>query len=213
MRWTAPGWGRGLFLAVCIGIAGVTLWFLVESLIYRFGTPGGLGPSLWNKQAWYWTHTLLAVPTLLLAPLQFSKTIRARWPRVHRWTGRAYIVGALIAACIAIVLAASTDNLGGRMPLIILAGLWFFFTASAWATASRRDFVNHRLFMLRSVNCALAFIWIRGLGMVPDSLLFPYIADQAITYASREWITATIPILLMEAWITWLPQLRGIRRR
>lgn len=210
---TPPGWGPGLFAGVCILIAIATGLFLIDSLIYRFGTPSRLGPSLWNKQAWYWIHTLLAVPTLVLAPFQFSKTVRARWPRVHRWTGRAYIVCALIAACIAVVLALSTDNLGGRMPLIMLAGLWFFFTASAWVTASRRDFVNHRLFMLRSVNCALAFVWIRGLFLVPNSILFPYIEDEAIMDASREWITATIPILLMEAWITWLPQLRGVRRR
>ncbi len=202
-----------MFVAVCVGIAAATLWFLLDSLVYRFGTPGALGPNLWNKQAWYWIHAGLAIPTLLLAPLQFSKTIRARWPRVHRWTGRAYVVGALIAACVAVVLAVSTDNLGGRMPLVLLAGLWFLFTASAWITAARRDFVNHRLFMLRSVNCALAFVWIRGLFFVPDSILFPYIAETAITDASREWITATIPILLMEAWITWIPQLRGIRRR
>lgn len=204
---------RAVFAAVCVGIGGVTLWFLWDSLIYRFGTPGELGPTLWNKQAWYWIHAVLAIPTLVLAPLQFSRTVRARWPRVHRWTGRIYVVGTLVAACVAVVLAASTDNLGGRMPLIMLAGLWFFFTASAWATAMRRDFVSHRLFMLRSVNCALAFVWIRGLGMIPDALLFPYIEDRAITDASREWITATIPILLMEAWITWLPQLRGLKRR
>lgn len=206
-------WPGTVFGLVCLGIGAVTLWFLVESLVYRFGTPGRLGPTLWNKQAWYWTHTVLAIPTLVLAPLQFSRTVRGRWPRVHRWTGRAYVVGTLIAALIAIALALTTDNLGGRMPLVMLAGLWFAFTAAAWITASRRDFIHHRLFMLRSVNCALAFVWIRALGMVPDAWLFPYIDDRAITDASREWITATIPLLLMEAWITWFPQLRGIKRR
>ncbi len=212
-RFPPPVWSRRAFAALCVGIGLVTVAFLIDSLVYRFGTPGELGPSLWNKQAWYWIHTLLAIPTLLLAPLQFSRTVRAKWPRVHRWTGRAYVAGALVAACVAVVLALSTDNLGGRMPLIMLAGLWFFFTASAWACAARRDFLNHRLFMIRSVNCALAFVWIRGLGFIPDSVLFPYIADQTITDASREWITATIPILLLEAWITWIPQLRGVRRR
>lgn len=213
LSWTSRSLARVAVVTVCLGLAAATLLFLIDSLIYRFGTPGELGPTLWNKQAWYWIHTLLAVPTLLLAPIQFSRTIRSRWPRFHRWTGRAYIVGALIAACIAVVLAVSTDNLGGRMPLVMLAGLWFFFTACAWITAARRDIVNHRLFMLRSVNCALAFVWIRGLFLVPDQVLFPYIADRAIIDASREWITATIPILLMEAWITWLPQVRGVRRR
>lgn len=208
-----PGWPAAIFAGVCAVIAVWVVLFLIDSLIYRFGTPGELGPSLWNKQAWYWIHTVLAIPTLILAPFQFSKTVRAKWPRIHRWTGRVYIVGALIAACVAVVLAVSTDNLGGRLPLVMLAGLWFFFTASAWVTAARRDFVNHRLFMLRSVNCALAFVWIRGLFLIPDAVLFPWIADEAVIAASREWITATVPILLMEAWITWLPQLRGSRRR
>lgn len=49
--------------------------------------------------------------------------------------------------------------------------------------------------------------------MIPDEVLLPWIDDEAIVAASPEWITATVPILLMEAWITWLPQMSGARRR
>lgn len=206
-------WPRVATAAVCLGLGVAAVLFLIESLAYRFGTPGALGPTFWNKQAWYWIHTVLAIPTLLLAPLQFSTTIRRRWPALHRWTGRIYLASALAAAVVAVILGAGFEDEGQRVPLVLLSSVWFFFSACALATALRRDFVAHRLFILRSLNCALAFVWIRLLGLIPGETMFPFLADPDMQDATREWITAVVPILLLEIWIGWLPQARGIRPR
>ncbi len=186
-------------------------YFLADSVNYRFIEAGHLGPTFFNKQVWYWLHFLLAFPALALAPFQFSTHVRARWPRWHRRMGKTYVYCALGAAMIACYLGATNTNVGGRIPLVLLSILWATFTAFAWLAAVRRDFVAHRLFMMRSFNAALAFIWIRVLGLVPNSALFPFLSEP-LAQATREWVTDVVPLILLELWLVWWPLVHRSKR-
>jgi len=200
--------GQAAFWAA-IGL--LCVYYLYQTIAYRFVTPGRLGPTLLDKQLWFWVHLVFALPVLIGAPLQFWTRLRTSRPRLHRAIGKAYVIGATVAALTALYLGATIEYEGSRLPLVMLAAIWLFFTLAAWRRARARDFAGHRLFMIRSYNLALVFIWLRLVQEVPRDILFFYISDEGIRDTTIEWFIWVIPLLAMELYLAWWPQARGRR--
>ena len=183
-------------------------YYLYRALHFRFLTPDQLGPALFHKQIWYVGHLLSALAVFLGGPLQFSPTLRDRYPSLHRWIGRLYIGGATLAALTAIYLGATIEYEGSRLPIVLLGLLWLFFTLGAWRCALARNFAAHRLFMIRSYGLALVLVWLR-LMLDLQGWLFFYVQDEAMRDVTREWASWVIPLLILELWLSWLPAMRG----
>lgn len=197
--------------AMWIAIGGLAVYYLFHGIVYRFFAPDLLGPTLLDKQLWFSLHLASAAPVLLGGPLQFWPGLRTSRPRLHRLLGKIYVAGAIVAALAAIVLGATIEYEGARLPLILVSSLWLFFTIAAWRRAVARDFTGHRMFMIRSYNIALIFIWQRLIQEGPrDSLLF-FIADGRIRDVTVEWLILLGPVLAMEMYLSWVPQARGRR--
>lgn len=195
--------------AMWIIIGGLAVYFLFHAIVYRFFAPDLLGPTLLDRQLWFSIHLAFGAPVLIGGPLQFWPGLRTARPQLHRLMGKAYVAGASMAAIAAIVLGATIEYEGARLPLILVSSLWLFFTVAAWRRAVARDFPSHRLFMIRSYNIALIFIWQRLVQEGPrDALLF-FISDGAIRDVTIEWLILLGPVLLMEMYISWVPQARG----
>lgn len=193
-------------------LCALSAYYLYRAVNYRFLTPGRLGPDLFDKQLWYFAHLVVALPVLVGAPLQFSKALRASRPWLHRAIGRAYVAGSALAALTAIYLGGIVGEYeGSRLPIVLLAALWLFFTLAAWRCAVRRDFVAHRLFMIRSYGLALVVVWLRLMYDLQDWLFF-YVQDEALRDATREWASWVVPLLVLELWLSWLPLLRPKQR-
>jgi hypothetical protein len=128
-------------------------------------------------------------------------------PYVHRWIGRAYVLGASGAALFAVYLGATIEYEGSRLSLVITGILWLFFTLAAWYAAVSRNFTAHRAFMIRSYTLALVLVWLRLMYDLQDYLFF-YVTDEALRDATREWASWVVPLLVVEFWISWLPQVR-----
>lgn len=197
--------------AMWIAITGLAVYYLFHGIVYRFAAPGLLGPTLLHRQLWFSLHLAFAAPVLLGGPLQFWPGLRTARPRLHRLLGKVYVVGATVAALAAIVLGATIEYEGARLPLILVSSLWLFFTMAAWRRAVARDFPGHRTFMIRSYNIALIFIWQRLIQEGPrDAFLF-FIADGSIRDVTIEWVILLGPVLAMEMYLSWVPQARGRR--
>jgi uncharacterized membrane protein len=194
-------------------LAGLAVYYLYRAISFRFFTPGELGPTLLNKQLWFFSHLILALPVLLGAPLQFSRRLRQARPALHRNLGRVYVVCATGAGVTAIYLGATIALEGSRLPIILLGLLWIFFTLAAWRCAVRRDFDAHRGFMIRSYGLALVLIWLRLLGDVPPDLMFFYIEDEAVRDTTLEWMSWVVPLLIIELALSWLPLLNRKKAR
>jgi len=187
----------------------LSAYYLYRAVHYRFLVPNRLGPELLNKQLWYFGHLIVALPVLIGAPLQFVSTLRSRRPALHRFIGRIYVAGATLAALTAIYLGGIVGEYeGSRLPIVLLASLWLFFTLSAWRCAVRRNYAAHRLFMIRSYGLALVLVWLRLMYDLQDWLFF-YVANEEVRDTTREWASWVVPLLAMELWLSWLPLLRS----
>lgn len=190
-------------------IAALSLYYLYRAISYRFLHPGRLGPDVFNKKLWYFSHVAFALPVLFGAPLQFITPLRVRAPRLHRAVGKAYVIGACTAALLAIYLGAIVGEYPGSILSIALTGLmWLFFTLAAWRFAVARNFVAHRAFMIRSYTMALVLVWLRLMYDFQDSLFF-YVTNEDLRDATREWASWVVPLLVVEMWLNWGAQLRG----
>lgn len=107
-------------------------------------------------------HIALAPLSLMVLPIQFSKRLRARWPAMHRWTGRLYAVCVLLAGISAIALAMGAQ--GGPVVatgFATLAILWLGTTAMAVIYAMQGRIAAHRVWMIRSAALTLAATTLR----------------------------------------------------
>ena len=191
-------------------VVALSLYYLYRAINYRYFTPAQQGPEFVSKQLWYYAHLLFALPVLLGAPLQFIVQLRQWAPRVHRTIGKVYVVGACGAALTAIVLGATGQYEASRLSIVLTGLLWLFFTLMAWRLAVARNFVAHRAFMIRSYTMALVLVWLRLMYDFQDVLFF-YVKNEDLRDATREWASWVVPLLVVEVWLGWLPQLRARR--
>ncbi|HYO52886.1 DUF2306 domain-containing protein [Archangium sp.] len=153
-------------------------------------------------------HRLGGTLYMVMGVLQFSKTFRARRPRVHRWVGRAFILLSF-AAAISGVSMAYTHGMAGTVelvPSVVFGALMILATARAYLYARKREFARHREWMIRSFSIGLGIATIRILYMVgiattsltPTQLIgVTFWSGWLVTMAAGEW---------------WIHQTRPARR-
>lgn len=90
--------------------------------------------------------------------------------------------------------------------------LWIVFSTAAWLCAVKRDFANHRKFVIRSFAIGLAFIWVRILGSF-DTQLFGFIEIEEVRDTTGEYLSFVIPLLVVEGWLSWVPAVQSALRR
>jgi hypothetical protein len=146
----------GLAALLCGGTA-------LFSYRYLIGV-GPMSPSVLANlfaRPWLDVHIAGAATALLVGPLQFIPRLRARRP-LHRWIGRAYMVGCLIGGAGGLVVAfgstagpVATAGFGG------LAAAWIVANVQGWRMARARRFVEHRAWMIRSFALTFAAVTLR----------------------------------------------------
>jgi uncharacterized membrane protein len=212
---SGPGTGRVFTQRVLLGLAWAAIALMAfyfvqrDALNYLDYSPEAYRHH-WALRGWLIPHILGAGPALLIAPLQFSSTLRQRHPRIHRWIGRIYVFGCLLASLTALRLAFGSRCAPCVPPLSLLSLLWFTVTALAFWAALRGAFALHRQFMIRSYVLMNAFVVIRLTDFV--SLPLP-ITDEHTVRSVFEWLCWVVPLLATEAWLTWRPLLRAAAAR
>jgi hypothetical protein len=199
---------KWLLLGVLFGLG---VWYAGDAVIYAFIRERPTEEP-WMRTVGSFVHLAVATPLLLIAPLQFSRRMRAWWPHWHRRTGRVYLSFAMVAAIGALYLGVTFERVGSRIPLAVFAILWLAFSLAAWICARRRAFSVHERFVMRSYAIALAFVFVRLLGEFQD-VLFPFMPDPALRDTTREWLSFVLPLIAVEAWCSWWPSIAVARHR
>lgn len=139
-----------------------------------------------------YAHVFGAGVALLLGPLQFWPALRRTRPRLHRWTGRAYLgLGVGLGGIAGLIMA--FDAFGGLASKLGFAGLalaWLYTGVHALGAAQARDFVAHRRWMTRNFALTFAAVTLR--------LWLPASAVAGLPMESA------YPVI---AWLCWLPNL------
>ncbi|MBC8024909.1 MAG: DUF2306 domain-containing protein [Steroidobacteraceae bacterium] len=113
-------------------------------------------------------HLALAFVVLVCGPLQFSRALRTRLPRLHRMNGRVYILTAMITSLAGVYMIATRGTVGDgslHMATSFNALLILSFAALAWRSALQRDFEMHRVWVMR-LWLAVGGVWFFRVGFM-----------------------------------------------
>jgi uncharacterized membrane protein len=151
-------------------------------------------------------HILPALVFMVLGPLQFSSTIRARSLRWHRWSGRVLFVCGMVIGVSALVMNFAMPAIGGvnQAAATTLFALFFLFAlGKAFLHIRHREVALHREWMMRAFAIGLAVSTIRpiiGVFFATSRLsgLTPY-----EFFGTGFWIGFVLHLIAAEAWIQW----------
>lgn len=205
----ARRWGWALFWLIVAVAAG---WFLTGSFAFIATRDAPTGETLWGRRIWYFAHVALAIPILLIAPIQFAASVRSRWPQLHRVLGRSYLAASLLAGLFALHLGGTIAAQETQVPLTLFAAVWVGFVVIAWQAARRRRFDVHRGFVIRATAIALSFIWVRMMA-AGDGALLGFIENAEMRAATRGWLSFVLPLLIVEIWLSWWPVAQSLFAR
>lgn len=148
-------------------------------------------------------HFFAAGLALLLAPLQLSPALRARWPGLHRIGGGLYICAVAIGGVSGLLLAPRAQGGWATGSSFLLLGvLWLIFTGIALTRALQGRIAEHRRWMLRSVAMTFGAVTLRiylGLGIAVLGLPF------ATAYLAAAWLCWPVNLLLIERYLRRAP--------
>ena len=152
-------------------------------------------------------HIFTGTVAVLAGVSQFWPGLRRRHPRVHRVMGRVYFAAVLPSSVLGVVCAQlSLLGLASTAPLTLLSVLWFISAVYGLKTARRRQFGEHRIWMIRGFAltgaAVMGRLWGLALGaLVPDG-------DGLLIFATANWLSFVVNLLVAEWWI----QSRGYTR-
>jgi len=201
-------WRVGLaILLLAVGISGIDFLLTVCGK-YRQLDPAAY-TMFWTRRGWLWTHLAGGALAVILGLVQFLTQWPRAYPHVHRWTGRMYITGMLIACVGATGLIATSPA-----PFAIRAA--FAATALAWLTTASIGVIavrcgrvpSHRRWMVRNYLVTLAPITFRALIKVPGMM---ELAPPPVMIPVLLWLSWLLPLLICEG-IYYVVDRTGLRR-
>ncbi|MGP5196791.1 DUF2306 domain-containing protein [Arthrobacter rhombi] len=210
---------RASFALIAVGILAVatTLYAVPHATT---GNPDNSAIPLNADQALhYLTLAFHAVPAglaLVLGPLQFSKTLRIRFPRVHRITGRVYVISVVFAAMAAFIATGfSVSGFPVQVAFALLGAAWLYSLAQGFRTIRRGEVQLHRVWMTRNYALTFTAVTLRlflvtGLGLRPVLGI-----DFFEVYTASAWASLFINVVVTEYFIVQRiigPALRRRRR-
>lgn len=150
-------------------------------------------------------HGAAGAVALCLGASQFSSRQRQRHTQLHRVLGRCYVTSVAIAAPLGIGVTLLRNEPPLRLVVYTQASLWLLSTAVAFYCIRRRNYQQHRQWMIRSYSITLVFLTDRVLDAIPGVAAFDTDADPSISWFCNiiAWVVPTFII----AWqsITNLP--------
>jgi uncharacterized membrane protein len=154
--------------------------------------------------------------------LQIWPWFRRRYPVAHRRLGRVYVFAGVLPAGLAGLVIGAMSPFGpvAATSNVILASLWLTCTVTAYRRARQRRFGEHRKWMIRSYALTASTITNRFWGPMAAIVFTPQLdttfggSEIALMYTVgglSTWLGWTIPLIVVEWWLTRQPR-RAVAR-
>ena len=157
-------------------------------------------------------HLLAGALFLVLAPLQFSSSIRRRYPGFHRWSGRMLVMIAGLTAVAGLFFGLLMPYAGaGEASAVALFGGLFLVAIGKGVIAIRSgDVAAHREWMTRAFAVGIGISTVRIVAAILDLTLTPAGLSPARIFVLSIWIGWSLTVVAAELWLAWTrPALPG----
>ena len=146
----------------------------------------------WRRS--FYVHVFTSIFVLIAGLTQFSTYLQKKQKRVHRLMGYLYVLLVVFITGPAAFMMGwhANGGLPARTSFTFLAFLWVVFTIFAWWYATKKRFLQHRAFMIRSYALTLSAITLR---------------IYTFTFAWFNVHAHPVEIYITTAWLSWVPNL------
>ena len=150
----------------------------------------------WTRRGWLWTHLAGGALTISLGLVQFLTQWPRAYPRLHRWTGRLYIAGMLIACVGAMgLVATSFAPFEIRSAFVITTFVWLTTAWFALGAIYRGQVSSHRRWMIRNYLVTLSPITFRLFLQMAIAIKFAPSSEMIAILLTLSWL---LPLLICE---------------
>jgi uncharacterized membrane protein len=148
----------------------------------------------------FFVHVFTSIFTLIAGFTQFSSMFLRKYPRLHRFIGKIYVIDILFITGPAGLVMSFYANGGipSRIAFLMLSLLWMSCTAMAWITIRKRKIQQHKEFMMRSYALTFSAITLRAWKY---ALVFLFQPAPMDVYRLVAWLGWVPNLLLVEYWI------------
>ncbi len=210
---TGPRWWRRPWI---LPLAAVAVLFVAISLPRYLTFDPALSrvqqPGVAVHYPFLVAHVIFGSIAMLTCCIQVWPRVRRKYPSVHRYAGRIYVLaGVLPAGAAALVLGATTPFGPVAMASnLLLAVIWLGCTLQGFRAARRRRFADHRRWMIRSFALTVSIITNRVWGVLVGIALEPQLdttfrgSEELFGQAvggTVAWLGWTIPLLIAQWWL------------
>jgi uncharacterized membrane protein len=212
-------WVAVIFLAF-VGVAVATRRAMVlikpNAMNASKNPAAGLDEHFAREKALTLLHVIPGMIFMVLGPLQFVRSLRAKHPAVHRWSGRIFLTASAVIGTTGLTMALR-GTIGGwdeKSAILIFGSFFLFALGKALWHAMHREFAKHREWMIRGYAVGLAVATIRPImasffalavlhGRTPQPQNFFgaafWIGFTAQTMAAEIWVRRSRPLAAAEA--------------
>jgi len=145
----------------------------------------------------FYTHIFSSLFVLFSGAFLFSNYILKHYTILHRWFGKTYVAMLLLLSAPSGLVMAFYANGGipAKLSFLILTPLWWYFTYQGYQTARKRQFADHRKWMMRSYALTLSAVSLRIYQMLGGFLFY---IDPVVQYIVVSWISWIGNLLIVE---------------
>lgn len=184
----------GAALMLCV----FGLYESVDAAFGVFRVPGrGALDALFDYPLWSLAHFVPGVLFMALVPFQLWPSFRNRHRALHRWSGRVLVLSGLFLGLsgAAFVFQMPARPLTERVFMLTFFVAFLFCLLKAFAAARRRDFVRHRIWMIR--------MFLTGLTITTQRLL----TGALIGFAGVNSVDQFWDHFVTAGWLAWVIQI------
>jgi len=138
----------------------------------------------------FYVHVYSAIFSVLAGLTQFFKAFQVKYKFVHRYLGWFYVLIVLLLAAPSgfYIGIYANGGLSSQTSFVLLSILWFIFTALALYFALRKNYIQHKNFMIRSFALTLSAITLRAWKYLIVYWLHPKPMDVYVVVAWLGWV-------------------------
>lgn len=184
-----------LLPAALLIVGGIVLKFLAHYALPYFAFDPNYFDYYWPHRFRLMTHICGGILALTCGPFQFWTGLRQKVLNVHRWTGILYLLGVLVGASGAGMMAVFSTPRNFGISLAFMALAWLSATAIAYLAILRRQITLHKEWMVRSYLITFGFVTFRLISDYPPGVHWGTFADRAATVT---WACWAVPVMVYE---------------
>lgn len=190
-----PFWRRPWILP----LAAVTIWVVVhQATPYLDEASAPLMPH--DGFPAYWSllmiHIFAAGVVMLTTIMGVWTALRVRWPAVHRWSGRVYMLFTALGGTAALIILPFGPTSGKLGAAVAVVG-WMATSAAGWRAARQRRWVHHRRWMLYS----FAFVMQNVAAAVFVKVAVLFVTEPTYLMEGTRWLSPAVVLAVVQWWL------------